>query len=209
MAHPGPQRDAWDLDETTEFLVVAAILLDLKAARLLPGDSEEDEEDLALLEARDLLFARLLQYRAFKDASDFFAERLYAAPPRVPARVGMDAELSALLPDVDIPGSHDDFCRCRRPGDDAARRTAGERHHIHAPGDQRPGPGGGDRARLRRHEQMTFRALVSDCPDVPTSWPGSWRSWSSSGNRSLLSSRPAPWRICWCAGPGPTTTRWT
>ena len=59
----------WDLDQATEFLVVAATLLDLKAARLLPSGEVEDEEDLALLEARDLLFARLLQYRAGQSAA--------------------------------------------------------------------------------------------------------------------------------------------
>jgi segregation and condensation protein A len=59
----------WELEQATEFLVVAATLLDLKAARLLPSGDVEDEEDLALLEARDLLFARLLQYRAFKEHS--------------------------------------------------------------------------------------------------------------------------------------------
>ena len=59
----------WDLGQATEFLVVAATLLDLKAARLLPTAEVEDEEDLALLEARDLLFARLLQYRAYKEAA--------------------------------------------------------------------------------------------------------------------------------------------
>ncbi len=167
VAHLRLQGDAWDLDETTEFLVVAAILLDLKAARLLPGDSEEDEEDLALLEARDLLFARLLQYRAFKDASDFFAERLYAAPPRVPARVGMDAELSALLPDVDIPGSHDDFAaaaiRAMTPREEPQVSVT----HIHAPAISVRDQAAVIVLRLRRHEQMTFRALVSDCPDVP------------------------------------------
>lgn len=66
--------DAWDLDETSEFLVVAATLLDLKAARLLPAAAVEDEEDLALLEARDLLFARLLQYQAFKQAAAHLGE---------------------------------------------------------------------------------------------------------------------------------------
>ncbi|HVE73564.1 MAG TPA: ScpA family protein, partial [Mycobacteriales bacterium] len=69
----GPQ---WDLGETTEFLVVAATLLDLKTARLLPSAEVEDEEDLALLEARDLLFARLLQYRAYKEAAAFIAGRM-------------------------------------------------------------------------------------------------------------------------------------
>ncbi len=62
----------WDLDKTTEFLVVAATLLDLKAAKLLPSGEVDDESDLALLEARDLLFARLLQYRAFKEIAAIF-----------------------------------------------------------------------------------------------------------------------------------------
>jgi hypothetical protein len=69
IAYLRAQGPEWDLDETTEFLVVAATLLDLKAARLLPSGEVEDEEDLALLEARDLLFARLLQYRAYKEVS--------------------------------------------------------------------------------------------------------------------------------------------
>jgi len=65
--------DRWDLDQASYFLVVAATLLDLKAARLLPSGEVDDEEDLALLEARDLLFARLLQYRAYKDAAAMLA----------------------------------------------------------------------------------------------------------------------------------------
>ena len=69
-------ENGWDLDKTTEFLVVAATLLDLKAAKLLPSGQIDDEADLALLEARDLLFARLLQYRAFKELSAIFAERI-------------------------------------------------------------------------------------------------------------------------------------
>lgn len=167
VAHLRNQGDAWDLDETTEFLVVAAVLLDLKAARLLPGDVEEDEEDLQLLEARDLLFARLLQYRAFKDASVFFGERLYAAAPRVPARVGMDAELAALLPDVEIPGSHDDFAaaaiRAMTPKVEPEVSVA----HIHAPAISVRDQAAVIVTRLRRHEQMTFRALVADAPDIP------------------------------------------
>ncbi|MEO9140062.1 MAG: ScpA family protein, partial [Jatrophihabitans sp.] len=66
--------DTYDLGKATEFLVVAATLLDLKAARLLPAAEVEDEEDLALLEARDLLFARLLQYRAYKLAAAHLQE---------------------------------------------------------------------------------------------------------------------------------------
>jgi len=90
----------WDLDQATEFLVVAATLLDLKAARLLPSGEVEDEEDLALLEARDLLFARLLQYRAFKEIAATFGERILAADKSFPRVVALDSALASLLPEV-------------------------------------------------------------------------------------------------------------
>jgi segregation and condensation protein A len=90
----------WELGQATEFLVVAATLLDLKAARLLPSGEIEDEEDLALLEARDLLFARLLQYRAFKQIAATFNERISAADKSFPRVVALDATLAALLPEV-------------------------------------------------------------------------------------------------------------
>jgi segregation and condensation protein A len=90
----------WELDQATEFLVVAATLLDLKAARLLPSGDVEDEEDLALLEARDLLFARLLQYRAFKQIAATFSERILMAEKSFPRVVALDPALSALLPEV-------------------------------------------------------------------------------------------------------------
>jgi segregation and condensation protein A len=90
----------WDLDQATEFLVVAATLLDLKAARLLPSGEVEDEEDLALLEARDLLFARLLQYRAFKEIAATFSERIAAADKSFPRVVALDPALASLLPEV-------------------------------------------------------------------------------------------------------------
>ena len=90
----------WELDQATEFLVVAATLLDLKAARLLPSGDVEDEEDLALLEARDLLFARLLQYRAFKQIAATFSERIQQTEKSFPRVVALDPALSALLPEV-------------------------------------------------------------------------------------------------------------
>ena len=90
----------WELDQATEFLVVAATLLDLKAARLLPSGEVEDEEDLALLEARDLLFARLLQYRAFKEIAATFSERILAADKSFPRVVALDPALASLLPEV-------------------------------------------------------------------------------------------------------------
>ena len=92
--------EGWRLDQATEFLVVAATLLDLKAARLLPSGEVDDEEDLALLEARDILFARLLQYRAFKEIAATFSERITAADKFFPRVVALDPTLSALLPEV-------------------------------------------------------------------------------------------------------------
>lgn len=92
--------EGWELDQATEFLVVAATLLDLKAARLLPTGDVEDEEDLALLEARDLLFARLLQYRAFKEIAATFNERILTADKSFARVVALDPSLAALLPEV-------------------------------------------------------------------------------------------------------------
>ena len=92
--------EGWMLDQATEFLVIAATLLDLKAARLLPSGEIEDEEDLAILEARDILFARLLQYRAFKEIAAEFQERILAADKSFPRVVALDPALAALLPEV-------------------------------------------------------------------------------------------------------------
>jgi segregation and condensation protein A len=92
--------EGWRLDQATEFLVIAATLLDLKAARLLPSGEIEDEEDLALLEARDILFARLLQYRAFKEIAASFQEAIAQAEKSFPRVVALDPALAALLPEV-------------------------------------------------------------------------------------------------------------
>src|SRR5206468_6513222 len=100
MAHIRAMGPDWDLDETTEFLVVAATLLDLKAARLLPAAEVEDEADLALLEARDLLFARLLQYKAYKEAAAFLREREATAARRFPRDVALEPRFAELMPEV-------------------------------------------------------------------------------------------------------------
>jgi segregation and condensation protein A len=92
--------EGWRLDQATEFLVIAATLLDLKATRLLPSGEIEDEEDLALLEARDILFARLLQYRAFKEIAASFQDAIAAADRSFPRVVALDANLATLLPEV-------------------------------------------------------------------------------------------------------------
>jgi segregation and condensation protein A len=100
LAHIRGLGSAWDLGQATEFLVVAATLLDLKAARLLPAAAVEDEEDLALLEARDLLFARLLQYRAYKSAAAQLAALLESESRRYPRSVSLEPRFAGLLPEV-------------------------------------------------------------------------------------------------------------
>ncbi|MBI3216686.1 MAG: segregation/condensation protein A [Mycobacterium sp.] len=104
----GPQLG---LDETTAFLVVAATLLDLKAARLLPAGRVDDEEDLALLEVRDLLFARLLQYRAFKHVAVMFAELEAAALRSYPRAVSLEDQYAELLPEVMLGVDADAFAQ--------------------------------------------------------------------------------------------------
>jgi segregation and condensation protein A len=100
IAYIGAMGDDWDLDEASEFLVIAATLLDLKAARLLPAAVVEDEEDLALLEARDLLFARLLQYKAFKEAAAFLAGLVETGGRRWPRAVTLEQRFADALPEL-------------------------------------------------------------------------------------------------------------
>jgi segregation and condensation protein A len=158
----------WDLDQTSQFLVVAATLLDLKAARLLPSGDIEDPEDLALLEARDLLFARLLQYRAYKQVASWIGGRLEEQARRFPRDVGVDARFARLLPEVTITIGLDRFAAL------AARPLAPKQAdvislaHLHA-----PAVSVRDQAvlivdRLRRARAMTFRALTGDSPDRVT-----------------------------------------
>jgi segregation and condensation protein A len=100
IAYIRAMGDDWDLDEASEFLVVAATLLDLKAARLLPSATVENEEDLALLEARDLLFARLLQYKAFKEAALHIAGLEAVGSRRYPRAVSLEPRYAEALPDL-------------------------------------------------------------------------------------------------------------
>lgn len=98
-----------DLDETTEFLVVAATLLDLKTARLLPRGEVDDEDDLELLEIKDLLFARLLQYRAYKQVAEMFAQWQRDARRRYPRAVSLETQFANLLPPVSLGHSLKSF----------------------------------------------------------------------------------------------------
>jgi len=100
IAHIRDQGAAWDLDEATEFLVIAATLLDLKAARLLPSGEVEDDEDLAIFEARDLLFARLLQYKAFKEVAALLEAAMASENARFFRNVSLEEPFASLLPEV-------------------------------------------------------------------------------------------------------------
>jgi segregation and condensation protein A len=153
----------WDLGQATEFLVVAATLLDLKTARLLPAADVEDEEDLALLEARDLLFARLLQYRAYKLAAAYLAELERAQARRHGRAVELEPQFAGLLPEVLIGVTPERFAElaviAMRPRPLPVVAT----DHVHAPRVSVREQMAILRDRLRRNGASTFRALVSDC----------------------------------------------
>jgi segregation and condensation protein A len=156
------QGPEWDLDETTEFLVVAATLLDLKAARLLPSGEVEDEEDLALLEARDLLFARLLQYRAYKEVSALFAERMARAGRQVPRTVGLEPHFADLLPEVVLGLGPDAFAALAAKALTPRVEPEVSVSHLHVPLVSVREQAAIIVGRLRRQRTATFRALVSD-----------------------------------------------
>jgi len=157
-----------DLEETTSFLLVAATLLDLKAARLLPQGDVEDEEDLALLEARDLLFARLMQYKAYKQIAAVLDARLTGESRRYPRAVGLEERFANLLPEVLIGIGLEQFAglaaRALEPKPDAEITL----HHIHAPAVSVREQAGIVMDRLQRSGTMTFRALCGDSPDTLT-----------------------------------------
>ncbi|MFG2437742.1 segregation and condensation protein A [Streptomyces sp. NPDC048508] len=168
MAHIRAMGPDWDLDQTTEFLVVAATLLDLKAARLLPTAEVEDEGDLALLEARDLLFARLLQYRAYKQIADIFNARLEEEGRRYPRTVGLEAHHAALLPEVVISIGPEGFARLAVKAMQPRPRPQVYVDHIHAPLVSVQEQAGIVVARLRELGEASFRALVEDTDDTLT-----------------------------------------
>jgi segregation and condensation protein A len=133
IAYISERSDGWDLDQVSYFLVVAATLLDLKAARLLPSGEVEDEEDLALLEARDLLFARLLQYRAYKEVAATFAARMTAAARRFPRRVPLEPRFAELLPEVLLGLGPAEFARLAAVALAPKAPPKVSTEHIHAP----------------------------------------------------------------------------
>jgi segregation and condensation protein A len=141
---------------------VAATLLDIKAARLLPQLSAQDEEDLALIEARDLLFARLLQYRAFKDIAHTFAERMATAGRMTPRQAGLEPQFAALLPELIMGITPEQLAMiAARAMTPKVVPTVGL-EHLHAPAvsvrEQATIVG----HRLRRERTCSFRSLVAD-----------------------------------------------
>jgi segregation and condensation protein A len=133
IAYISARSDTWDLDQVSYFLVVAATLLDLKAARLLPSGEVEDEEDLELLEARDLLFARLLQYRAYKEVAGVFAARMAVAARRFPRRVPLEPRFAELLPEVLLGLGPGEFARLAALALTPKPPPKVSTEHIHSP----------------------------------------------------------------------------
>ena len=154
--------DGLDLSQASEFVLVAATLLDIKAARLLPQTGPEDEEDLALIEARDLLFARLLQYRAYKDIAHTFAERMSTVGRMQPRAVGLEPQFATQLPELIMTVSPEQLAMIAARALTPRAPDVVGLGHLHAPavsvreqailiGD-----------RLRAAGQLSFRALVQD-----------------------------------------------
>jgi segregation and condensation protein A len=155
-------ENGWDLDKTTEFLVVAATLLDLKAAKLLPSGEVDDESDLALLEARDLLFARLLQYRAFKEIAAIFSERIEREEKSFPRTVALEPHFAQLLPEVLIGVGAQRFAAIANRVLTPKTTPTFSIDHLH-----RPLVSVAEQAvkvveMLRKAGRVTFRSLVSD-----------------------------------------------
>ncbi|MEV0491449.1 segregation/condensation protein A [Streptomyces atratus] len=168
MAHIRAMGPDWDLDQTTEFLVVAATLLDLKAARLLPAAEVEDEADLALLEARDLLFARLLQYRAYKRIAEIFSARLESEGRRFPRTVGLEPHHAELLPEVVISIGAEGFAGLAVKAMQPKPKPQVYVDHIHAPLVSVREQAEIVVARLREAGEISFRQLTEDTADTLT-----------------------------------------
>ncbi len=152
----------WALSQISEFLVVAATLLDLKAARLLPGSDVEDAEDLEMLEARDLLFARLLQYRAFKEVAASLGERLAGQARQVPRAVTLEPQLMALLPELVLAIGPGELAVLAAHALAPKAVPSVDLGHLHSPSVSVREQAAMLVERLRRGSGMSFRALVAD-----------------------------------------------
>jgi segregation and condensation protein A len=152
----------WDLSQASEFLLVAATLLDIKSAHLLPQLHPQDEEDLALIEARDLLFARLLQYRAFKQVAGTFAERIATAGRMTARQAGLDPHFAALLPELVMGITPEQLAMIAgRAITPKVVPTVGL-DHLHAPAVNVREQATLIVERLRQSRSCSFRSLVAD-----------------------------------------------
>jgi segregation and condensation protein A len=163
IAHLRALGNELDLDQASEFLVVASTLLDLKAARLLPAADVEDEEDLELLEARDLLFARLLQYRAYKQAARFLRDRETEAAHRFPREAGLEPRFADLMPEVLLDLTPEQFAELAARVLTPKKPEVVSVSHLHAPAVSVAEQLLVVRNQLLRAGTATFRALTADC----------------------------------------------
>ena len=163
ITYIGALADQWDLDQVSYFLVVAATLLDLKAARLLPSGEVDDEEDLALLEARDLLFARLLQYRAYKEVAAILAGQMAAQSRRFPRRVPMEPRFADLLPEVLLGLGPGQFAAIAAAVLAPRRPPVVSTAHLHIPRTTVKEQTEIVVGKLRSAGRASFRELSADC----------------------------------------------
>jgi segregation and condensation protein A len=163
IAHLRALGNELGLDQASEFLVVAATLLDLKAARLLPAAEVEDDEDLELLEARDLLFARLLQYRAYKQAAAFLREREADAVRRFPRDVALEPRFADLLPEVLLGVTPEQFAALATRALTPPAPPSVSVSHLHAPAVSVSEQLVLVRDQLLEAGTASFRALTADC----------------------------------------------
>ena len=152
---------AGELDEATEFLVVAATLLDLKVAGLLPQGAIVDAEDVALFEARDLLFARLLQYRAFKEASAWLGTRLDGESTRNARSVRLEEKFRARAPELVWTVTADDFAALAMLALTPREIPTVGLDHLHAPLVSVREQAALIVERLRIGDSLTFRQLIA------------------------------------------------
>ncbi len=152
----------WDLGQASEFLLIAATLLDLKASRLLPQSGPQDEEDLALIEARDLLFARLLQYRAFKDIARTFADSMATAGRMTGRQAGLEPYFAALLPELIMGITPEQLAMVAARAVMPRVPPSVGMEHLHAPQVSVREQALVIAGRLRHERVCSFRALVAD-----------------------------------------------
>jgi segregation and condensation protein A len=166
ISYIGALAGRWELDQASYFLVVAATLLDPKAARLLPAGEVDDEEDLALLEARDLLFARLLQYRAYKEVAAVLVAQMGIQGLRFPRRVPMEPAFADLLPEVLLGLTPEQFAAIAAAALTPRLPPVVSTAHLHVPRTTVHEQSGIISARLQAAGRASFRELSADCEDT-------------------------------------------